>query len=633
MISMLKLSKDKKSLLRWCGWFSLGNAILFWLIGLKYAPSVPWIYNAYVISLKGKVLLGLFFLSCYIGHLTVLAFLSGIAFILFALIFSRKWLVFIGSVFSAALMAWYLISDSIVYSIYHFHITYPLMQIMFDAIGKQFFAMSSLEYLWICVIGLGVIFVESALAWGIWRAIVKKKRWLGSGKWLTIFLGMIIYVAYSEIFLIGNTVVGHMLIPVTHALPLYAEVEGFITLHPQGRSVLDALNEKDLYLPEHKTLSLKYPLHEVQCKIAKKPLNLVLIVIDTWRFDMLNTTVAPNLAAFAKQSWVFNQHMSGGNCTGPGVFSLFYGLPSYYWSAVSLQQRAPVLMEQLIEKNYQMGIFASATLKYPAFNKNIFLPIKDLRLRMPGNSPIERDKEITKEFQQFVVNVKDKKRPFFSFLFYDLAHSYCHDGDNLTPFKPAAKQCARLSLSEGSDPAPYLNRYKNAVYFVDQQVNEVIQFLRKNKLLENTVVVITGDHGEEFNDNHAGYWGHGSNFTKHQVQTPLIVYWPGEKPTVYNHQTSHYDIAPTLMNRLWGCSSNFADYSLGNNLLDNKIRPYLIANSYLNFGVLEKNKITTVSSSGRFQVEEGNGQSLPIKNLNVSVMQHVLNDLGRFYQD
>ncbi len=50
--------------------------------------------------------------------------------------------------------------------------------------------------------------------------------------------------------------------------------------------------------------------------------------------------------------------------------------------------------------------------------------------------------------------------------------------------------------------APYAdqlrNRYSNSAHWVDVQLGRIYQYLREQNLLDNTVVIVTGDHGEEF---------------------------------------------------------------------------------------------------------------------------------------
>ncbi|WP_235379013.1 sulfatase-like hydrolase/transferase [Candidatus Coxiella mudrowiae] len=64
------------------------------------------------------------------------------------------------------------------------------------------------------------------------------------------------------------------------------------------------------------------------------------------------------------------------------------------------------------------------------------------------------------------------------------------------PFQLAVKQCDRFSLTPNSDPIPYVNRYHNAVYFVDSEVKKVLDDFKSHDLLKNTIVIITADHDE-----------------------------------------------------------------------------------------------------------------------------------------
>ena len=101
------------------------------------------------------------------------------------------------------------------------------------------------------------------------------------------------------------------------------------------------------------------------------------------------------------------------------------------------QQRGPVFIHELLKDHYQMGIFRSASLHYPAFDKTVFREIKNLRINTPGAESFDRDRAITKEFKHFVNHLKPNK-PFFSFVFYDETHNYCESSAHYPqPFQPA----------------------------------------------------------------------------------------------------------------------------------------------------------------------------------------------------
>jgi membrane-anchored protein YejM (alkaline phosphatase superfamily) len=137
-----------------------------------------------------------------------------------------------------------------------------------------------------------------------------------------------------------------------------------------------------------------------------------------------------------------------------------------------------------------------------------------------------------------------------------------------------------LALSNSTDPTPFHNRYLNSVRYVDKLAGEAIDATRARGLLDRTVLLVTSDHGQEFNDQHLNYWGHNSNFSQFQTHVPLFVRWPGRPPAVFGHETSHFDVVPTLLDRALGCQNPPADYSVGRDLLDTSDRGVLTLAAY-----------------------------------------------------
>ena len=61
-----------------------------------------------------------------------------------------------------------------------------------------------------------------------------------------------------------------------------------------------------------------------------------------------------------------------------------------------------------------------------------------------------------------------------------------------------------------NDIVPIKNRYINSVHHLDAQFGRIYDYLKQHQLLENTIVIMNGDHGEEFMEK--GFWGHNSTF-------------------------------------------------------------------------------------------------------------------------
>nr|WP_237729042.1 sulfatase-like hydrolase/transferase [Vibrio fluvialis] len=96
-------------------------------------------------------------------------------------------------------------------------------------------------------------------------------------------------------------------------------------------------------------------------------------------------------------------------------------------------------------------------------------------------------------------------------MFYDSAHATEFPADMEPHFTPSWNRVDHIKLDNDFNPEPYRNRYRNALYYIDGQIERVLNAVEAQGGLENTIIVITSDHGQEFNDNHKNYWGHGSN--------------------------------------------------------------------------------------------------------------------------
>src|SRR4030095_6453389 len=113
--------------------------------------------------------------------------------------------------------------------------------------------------------------------------------------------------------------------------------------------------------------------------------------------------------------------------------------------------------------------------------------------------------------------------------------------------------------------ARYL-RYLSAVHYVDSLLGQVLDDLERRKLLESTVVLVTSDHGMEFDESGQGVKAQGTSYSRYQMHTPLVVGWPGRPPGRVARRTSHNDVAPTLVAGLFGCANPSSDYASGREL-------------------------------------------------------------------
>jgi membrane-anchored protein YejM (alkaline phosphatase superfamily) len=374
---------------------------------------------------------------------------------------------------------------------------------------------------------------------------------------------------------------------------------------------------------------LLYPLQELRCTPQETP-NILLVVIDAWRADQLNPVTTPSLDAFARHATVFSRHISASNTTRFGMFAIFYGLTGNHWFPILRSHTPPVLMQEIVAQGRDLAILASAPLVQPEFDRTIFSDIENLRVRTPGDHPYQRDRRITSDMIAFLRQRTPASKPFFGFLWYNSAHSYDFPRDEVEPFKPSSRAINYVTLSARTDPTPYFNRYRNALHFIDGEVGQVLAVLESTGQLENTLILITGDHGQEFNDTGRNYWGHNSNFSPYQVHVPLIARWKEWPAQTLHHMTSHYDLPATLLTEALGCDTPPPAYGHGVPLMQVTERPTFVpVFDYDQMGVYQEDRITLVSRFGGLDVYSHDYEPLDVP-ADPRVMSQVTRQLVRF---
>ena len=192
------------------------------------------------------------------------------------------------------------------------------------------------------------------------------------------------------------------------------------------------------------------------------------------------------------------------------------------------------------------------------------------------------------------------------------------------------KNVNHLELSNSFDPAPYLARYKNAVRYADDQIENVLKFLEEKKLMDNTIVVISSDHGDEFNDNKLNDWSHGGNFTDPQVKVPLVIHWPGKEAGEVNYLTSHLDLVPTILPEVLGCTNPTKDYSVGQSIWEpENRRDWVYVSGYSLDGFVEPDRIVLINRAGMLENLDKTFRPAPDKDI-PNYMPEVLEELRRY---
>lgn len=344
-------------------------------------------------------------------------------------------------------------------------------------------------------------------------------------------------------------------------------------------------NEDEVQFRMRKLGQLRYPLNPIARTADHKDYNFVWLVGESLREDMIDPEIMPATYQFAIESVWFANNYGGGNGTRMGLFAMFYGLYGNYWFEFLPLQRPPILMDLLREDRYQFGLYTSARFTYPEFDKTVFagIPTAELHSYDIGMG-WERDRKNVTDMLEWI-DKRDPSRPFMTFLFYESAHAQYHFPKETIIRKDYLEDFNYATVDLNKDIGKIWNRYLNSCRHLDTQYDRVLQYLKDKGLMDSTIVLVTGDHGEEFMEK--GHWGHNNQFHEEQVRTPLILNVPGKQPQKIERLTSQLDIPATLMTLL-GVTNTPRDYSLGYDLFGNETRTYTVFSDWDSIGYMDE---------------------------------------------
>jgi membrane-anchored protein YejM (alkaline phosphatase superfamily) len=438
----------------------------------------------------------------------------------------------------------------------------------------------------------------------------------------------------NGIHVYGSFVVKPSIIKSVKLVPYYFPLSASNLLEDMG------FERHVMHVDEGEGGDLVYPLRPIETDTTKATCpNIVMILIDSWSRRALTEECMPNLWKLAHEEQWYQNHVSCGNGTSFSVFGMFTGLQPYYWTAFETSRTSPLLVDQLLSLGYDFRTYPSATLEDPPFARMLFQHVPNLRINTPGESSYERDLNIKKYLINDLPELQKAGKPFFAFIFFDLLHAYSLPKELLTRFQPSWEYGDFSKLHNEMDPTPFWNLYRNSAYQTDKMVSEIIERMKQLGMYDNTLIFITGDHAQEYNENHKNYWGHNSNFSKYQIAVPLIVHQPDTSSTthhpsrIFKHRTTHLDFVPTLMHDYLGVTNPIDDYTNGRLLSDTTPRLWHYAGNELRYAfIVEGDTILTKEGAGYIEVTDEHLNPVPDYHINPKEFDAAIKRLNRFFK-
>ncbi len=505
----------------------------------------------------------IFLFLAWLSTATLLTFLPGLVSLLLVLAFPRKKVL----AWAAPLPFWLAFCltgvDLAIFRIFKFHINGLVLNVLTTPGAGDSLTLGFGTYLTAALAALGALGVEFLL--GRWAARRMEDQPPGGGFKRAVYLPLVLLllgVTEKTLYAVADLRSNVLILRDADLFPLYPRV----TVGRFARKVLGMRPRPrpTLSLPKEAS-GLAWPAAPLRFRPGGPRPNILIIAVESWRFDLFTPENAPELTRFAKECLVFRNHYSGGNCSRFGLFSLIYGLHGPYWFRVLNERRSPVLLDALEKLGYSFRIQSSTDLNFPEFRQTAFVKhSEDIDDHMPGKNSAERDEAMFERLLAWMDGDRPKNRPFFAFLFLDAPHEPYTYPPEFEKFKPVLKRINFLAMKPERDAPLLRNRFKNSALWDDHLIGKALEGLKERGLLENTVVVVTGDHGQEFMER--GFLGHNSAFDDYQTRVTLLLHVPGGPTGERREMTSHVDIPPTLLGIL-GCETPPSDYCFGNDLL------------------------------------------------------------------
>ena len=306
--------------------------------------------------------------------------------------------------------------------------------------------------------------------------------------------------------------------------------------------------------------------------------NVLLILVDTLRADRLSAygydrPTSPFLEELARESLLFENVYAQAGCTFPSVNSIFTSRyttsflaeASSTWGIPSDQPSLPTILRA--EGYVTAAVSASPVVRATPSNIN--------RTGGFGNGFDQFDESclnqsaacVNEQALRFLDGVEE---PYFLYLHYMDPHGPYqpppeHNRQFAAEPPPNSPRFVRLgnphpvarAIREGNLPldvpadqiAHLRDLYDEEVLYLDSQLRSLVHSLTKSGHLENTIVVVMSDHGEEMLEHQE--WSHCRNLIFETVMhVPLLIRFPDGPVGVIGEPIENLDVTPTLLDRI-----------------------------------------------------------------------------------
>lgn len=328
--------------------------------------------------------------------------------------------------------------------------------------------------------------------------------------------------------------------------------------------------------------------------------NVMIIVMESFTSGFIEALggmpgVTPTFNALVKEGILFDRFYSSGDRTDKGIVSILNGYPSQPLTSIIKEPRRtkslPYLNMKFKETGYRTEFTYGYNINYANFNSYLIHAGFD-HVTHSADFPPELNTSkwgVHDEFvfEKFFEETQKVSTPFFKIMMTQSSHE---------PFDVPME-----TVIEGKDE---ISQFLNSAYYADKQLGIFIEKAKKTAWWENTLVVITADHGHLY-PNNPGV----SNPDRFKI--PML--WLGgalnTTDTVIHAVSCQTDIPNTILAQF---EINANEFKFGQDILGNKFNPFAVYLYNNGFGMIKPDRLyvydnvsnSVIQQSGDIQEED-----------------------------
>ena len=165
--------------------------------------------------------------------------------------------------------------------------------------------------------------------------------------------------------------------------------------------------------------------------------------------------------------------------------------------------------------------------------------------------------------KDFIESIKDREEPFFIWIHYMDVHGPYFSYEYYTQDKPLSyqelvgKSLPSYPLEKSWKPINRFIRkhlgnvielYDQGIKYVDQELGNLLEFLKEKNIYRDSIIILTADHGDELWDH--GHPSHGNKLYNELLQVPLLIKVPGKESRIIDEKVSLISLVPTICDLL-----------------------------------------------------------------------------------